>query len=82
MTPKEKTKSRNRPAEMENGWVKIFEYNDEIKGEMARQILADENIESVLMNKRDRSYGFGVVELYVQRDMVILAKRILKELEP
>ena len=67
---------------MENGWVKIFEYNDEVKGEMARQILADENIESVLMNKRDRSYGFGVVELYVQRDMVILAKRILKELEP
>ena len=67
---------------MEKEWVKIFEYNDEIKGEMARQILADENIESVLMNKRDRSYGFGVVELYVQRDMVILAKRILKELEP
>jgi hypothetical protein len=82
MAPKGKTKSRNRPAEMEKEWVKIFEYNDEIKGEMARQILADENIESVLMNKRDRSYGFGVVELYVQRDMVILAKRLLKELEP
>lgn len=67
---------------MEKEWVKIFEYSDEIKGEMAHQILADGSIESVLVNKRDRSYGFGVVELWVRRDTVIMAKRVLKELEP
>ena len=67
---------------MENDWVKIFDYADEIKSEMARQILEDEEIKSVVLNKKDRSYGFGEFELYVLRDKVILAKRILKELLP
>jgi chaperonin GroEL (HSP60 family) len=67
---------------MERDWVKIFDYPDEVKCEMARQILADESIESVVINKKDRMYGFGDYELYVLRDNVILAKRILKELNP
>lgn len=67
---------------MESDWVKIFGYADEIKSEMARQILEDEEIESVVLNKKDRSYGFGEFELYVLRDKVILAKRTLKELLP
>jgi len=67
---------------MESDWVKIFEYADEVKCEMARQILEDEEIECVVMNKKDRAYGFGEFELYVMRNNVILAKRILKELTP
>ncbi|TFH38349.1 MAG: hypothetical protein E4G95_03785 [Bacteroidia bacterium] len=67
---------------MENDWVKIFEYADEVKCEMARQLLEDDDIESVVLNKKDRAYGFGELELYVMRDKVILAKQILKEFKP
>jgi len=67
---------------MESDWVKIFEYTDEVKCEMARQILEDDEIESVVLNKKDRAYGFGEFELYVKRNNVIIAKRILKELNP
>ncbi|MEZ4999775.1 MAG: DUF2007 domain-containing protein [Bacteroidales bacterium] len=67
---------------MEKDWVRIFGYSDEVKCEMARQILEDEDIESVVINKKDRAYGFGEIELYVLRDKVIAAKRILKELTP
>ena len=65
---------------MEKNWVKIYESGNEIKVEMARQKLEDNEIESVIINKKDRSYGFGEYELYCMRDYVIRAKLLLKEL--
>ncbi len=65
---------------MEKDWVKIFESSDEIKIEMARQILEENSIDSVVINKKDRTYGFGELELYVSRDLVIIAKQHIKEL--
>ena len=65
---------------MERNWVKIYESNDEVKTEMARQILEDNNIDSVIINKKDRSYGFGEFELYCMRDYVLRAKLLIKEL--
>jgi len=65
---------------MERNWVKIYESNDETKIEMARQILEDNNIDSVIINKKDRSYGFGEFELYCMRDYVLRAKLLIKEL--
>ncbi|HUS87583.1 MAG TPA: DUF2007 domain-containing protein [Bacteroidales bacterium] len=65
---------------MEKDWVRIFESVDEIKVELARQILEERGIESVIMNKKDRAYGFGEFELYVLRDFVIRAKQIIKDL--
>lgn len=65
---------------MEKGWVKIYETGDPVRAEMARQILADSDIEAVVINKKDSAYGFGELELYVSRDRVIRAKNILKEL--
>jgi len=65
---------------MEKNWVKIYESNNETRIEMARQILEDNNIDSVIINKKDRSYGFGEFELYCMRDYVIRAKLLIKEL--
>ncbi|MEA1886259.1 MAG: DUF2007 domain-containing protein [Bacteroidota bacterium] len=65
---------------MEKEWVKIYESNNEIRIEMARQLLEDNNIDSVIINKKDRSYGFGEFELYCMRDYVIRAKLLIKEL--
>lgn len=65
---------------MEKDWVKIYESNNEVRIEMARQLLEDNNIDSVIINKKDRSYGFGEFELYCMRDYVIRAKLLIKEL--
>ena len=65
---------------MEKNWVKIYESDNEVKIEMARQLLEENNIESVVINKKDRAYGFGEFELYCMRDYVIRAKLLIKEL--
>ena len=67
---------------MEKDWVKIFESSNEARTEMARQLLRDNDIDSVIINKKDRSYGFGEYELYCKRDHVIRAKLYLKEFHP
>ncbi len=67
---------------MEKDWVKIFESANEVRTEMARQLLSDNDIDSVIINKKDRAYGFGQYELYCMRDYVIRAKLYLKEFQP
>jgi hypothetical protein len=64
---------------MEKEWVKIFEAPDEMKIEFARQALERIEIDSVIINKKDRAYSFGQFELYVHRDNAIRAKQILKD---
>jgi len=46
---------------------------------MAKQMLADHNIQCFLVNKQDSAYKFGEVELYVYRDDVIRAKKLIQE---
>jgi hypothetical protein len=64
---------------MEKEWVKIFVALDELQIEFARQELERWEIDSVIVNKQDRVYKFGHLELYVHRDNAIRAKQILKD---
>jgi len=48
---------------------------------MVRQMLTDHNIQCFLVNKQDSAYKFGDVELYVNRDDVIRAKKLIQEYE-
>ena len=61
-------------------WVKVFEAPEELNIELARQLLKEIEIDSVIINKKDRLYKIGDIELYVHRDNVIRAKQALKEL--
>jgi len=66
---------------VEANLVHIFSSNQPYKAELARQMLADHNIKSFLVNKQDSAYKFGVVELYVNRDDVIRAKKLIQEFD-
>ena len=66
---------------MEANLVHIFSSGQPFKTEMARQMLTDHNIQSFLVNKQDSAYKFGVVELYVNRDDVIRAKKLIQEFD-
>lgn len=61
--------------------MKIYDSGNLVQIELARQTLENADIDAVVLNKKDRLYGFGEDELYVSRDMVIKSKKILKEFD-
>jgi hypothetical protein len=53
---------------MNDSWVKIFTSSDFFKSEMVRQVLIDNEIDAVILNKQGYPYNIGQVEVYVQPD--------------
>lgn len=52
---------------MQGNWIKIYTSNQLYKSEMVKQILMDNDIEAVIMNKKDTSYTFGEVEVHIHQ---------------
>ena len=65
---------------MEKDWVLIFSTTEDFIAELARGILNENDIQNVVVDKKDRFYHFGEIEIYVHRDNIIKAKYLLKEL--
>ena len=65
---------------MEKNWVKIFEAASEQQVTIASQVLNENGIDSVVMNKKDQSFLFGMVELYVSNENQEKAKQTLKDI--
>lgn len=66
---------------MEKDWVIAYESKQEYLADIARTVLSDNDIESVIINKKDSLYNsFGDIEVYVNRDNLIRAKQILQKL--
>jgi hypothetical protein len=65
---------------MEQEWVVIAHFTDDVKSQIAVDMLLMNDIEAVSVNKRDSIYMFGDIELCVHRDNVIIAKQIIKDL--
>ncbi|MCH7658364.1 MAG: DUF2007 domain-containing protein [Bacteroidetes bacterium] len=66
---------------MEKDWVRAYDTQQEYIAELARAVLSDNDIESVVINKKDSSYHFfGDIEIYVKRDNILRAKLILKQI--
>ena len=64
---------------MEN-WKCVYTTNQVYKAEAVKEFLAKEDIEAVVVNKKDSSYTvFGEVELYVQPEDENLAIELVKE---
>lgn len=61
--------------------VHIYSIGNPYQAELIRQMLTDHNIQSFIVNKQDSAYKFGDIELYVNRDHVIRAKKLIQEFE-
>ena len=62
--------------------IKILSTNNPNKAEITKQMLEENNINVVLLNKQDSSYKmFGVIELFVPENQEEDATAILKEIE-
>ncbi len=62
---------------MEKDWVKVYSSQYQHKVEIMKSILDENDIESVILNKQDSSYLFGVIELYVEATDVIKTNQII-----
>ncbi len=64
---------------MTDNWKKVYSNTLQHKVEIVQAVLKDQDIASVIMNKKDSAYLFGEIELYVQADNVLKAKQIIKK---
>ena len=53
---------------METGWIKIYTSADFFKSELVRQVLTDNEIAAIIINKQGFPYRIGEVEVYIQED--------------
>jgi hypothetical protein len=66
---------------MYSDWVEVKSFSSLYLAEIAIQILAENNIEGVILNKKDSSYlSFGYVEVYVKKDQLENSKILLADL--
>jgi len=66
---------------MEKDWTKIETYTVAIQAEFVKQMLVENGIPAVVINKQDSSYFFGKIELFVQNDYVDQAKVLIAATE-
>ena len=61
--------------------IKVLSTDNPNKAAIVKQMLEENNIKVVLLNKQDSSYlMFGLAELYVQEDQLEKTKNLLKEI--
>jgi hypothetical protein len=65
---------------MENEWVVIAGFTDDVRSQVAVERLMSNGIDTVAVDKRDRIYRIGEIEIFVHRDNVLRAKEIIKDL--
>ncbi len=71
-----------KTGSMENDWKVAYMTGDNYRAEMARQILGQNGIEAVIMNRKDTAHAsFGDIEVFVKEENEESARELLKELE-
>ena len=62
-----------------DGWIKVYSSDSNVQVEIAKSVLAENNIDAIDVSKRDSVYIFGEIELYVKDQDAIMAKLILTQ---
>lgn len=64
---------------MEKNWKKIWSTTNLIEAEIIKQMLLENEVHAVLMNKQISPYNFGTVELYVHEQQAEAALRLMAD---
>jgi Putative prokaryotic signal transducing protein len=64
---------------MEKGWERIYSTDKAHMISIVRSMLKENDIESIEINKKDSSYAFGDIEIFVKEEDVIFAKILIKQ---
>ena len=66
---------------MTNDWLKAFVSSDALRCELVKQVLIDNEIDAVILNKQGYPYNFGEVEVLVHPDNFSAAQEIILKAE-
>lgn len=67
---------------MEKNWVNIFTTNQAYLAEIIKDVLADNDMQAVIINKQDSAYvTIGDIDIYVKAKNVIKAKFLINKLK-
>lgn len=67
---------------MEKEWTVVFETDQLYRAEIALQVLQEEGVEAVIMNKKDSSYiVIGDIKVLVRNEFLVKAEELIKTLE-
>jgi len=66
---------------MEKNWTKIYSTDQLHLAEITKAVLADHDIITMILNKKDSMYLFGEIELYALQEDVLRAINIIKKNE-
>lgn len=66
---------------MEQDWVKVYTSSKFHQVQFIKALLEDNNITSVEINKKDSSYNFGEIELYVKNTDEVRAHYLIRQQE-
>jgi hypothetical protein len=66
---------------MLDNWIVIYSTAQLYEAEMVKSIMAENDIESVIMNQKDSTYGFGEIEVYVPSGEAFKAKQLILNLQ-
>ncbi len=65
---------------MEKGWTLVYTVDKSYKAQLVMEILEEDEITAVIINKRDTSYpSFGEFEVYVKDPDSVKAQEILQK---
>lgn len=62
---------------MGNDWIKVRSFTQNIEAEIVKQMLEENGVNAVLLNKQDSSYLFGKIELYVKQSDETIANVLI-----
>jgi hypothetical protein len=65
---------------MEN-WISIYSTDKAYLAEIAKEVLFENGIDAVVVNKKDSNYLFGLVEVHVKTENAMRGKHVLSKLE-
>ena len=67
---------------MEKDWINIFSTDTVYLAEIIKDMLIDNNIQAVVINKNDSAYiTIGEAEVYVKNDHAVKAKFLIEKMD-
>ncbi|MGD9977773.1 MAG: DUF2007 domain-containing protein [Bacteroidales bacterium] len=66
---------------MDENWTVVYTTNKPWQAEIARQVLEENGINTVVINKQDSSYLVGEAEIYVESKNADTAKTVVKNID-
>lgn len=61
------------------GWANVYKTDLLYRAEMVKSVLQHNDLQAVVVDKKDSNYGFGYYEVHVAADAVLKAIKIIQD---